>query len=776
MRTTEWAAAWILAAGLGLVGCGGGGDGVAVPELPAAMQGKSILFPTDGTLNYLSGYDSVGGTVYTTPCMKPVTDVLKDVSANPYANLYDYKMKMDESKSQLYDFLKASYQTEVKYVVGKNQTAVDMANQFQHETNSVYVVVKSTWDGPVFSVSDPAFAEARDAFLVEYPTYRQFVNECGDGFASSLQAGMHFYAMFKFTFSSTGERNQVHAKLYNKTLTVKTTTEFNNQMGFDTSSSSVEVTARIIGGTADALDISKVRTVSDFFGFVDKYAEAEKTAIRNGMADGLQKPDPALAYGYAVHAVVVPYKPYLKKQYGLADSWFSDAPGDSWANLEPLARLYTSQIDAYNQLDYMVRNPVLFSSTEAPGKSLTSNEIGALAHYRDKFKASASEDDKTRGLQALMLLCSSPDDKQTVRTGGINFSDVITGFNGNARKYCRSLYADDPANAGDCDGLSICEAIYDKLEGTAERARLPFFTFETIASGGLDAPDAIVDANQNIVRTLPVLMTSVPQDCAALKNASPDTLADGDYTVYFMGKADQPYAVFCKDIGSTSPKTYLPINEAYVNERIVNNVQVPVYNFSMRANGDSNAHLVAAAYRTWQKYRLASSANGVAIDMGDVSYSWSYNPQSLLAVDEVFVNLTANLAPSVRSNLDLTGTGLALRKDNILAFRGWGAAKPYVQFHSYMDASKKAYIEGMTGFLPAFAGETKMDNPVAAASIWLEYVPDIANTNKGGGSLSGNKTVPVTKANSLGDWCNDWGCPNGNPRFLTSLQDLFNAP
>lgn len=777
MRATAWAAAWMVAAGMGLGGCGGGSDGTAVPELPAAMQGKSILFPTDGTLNYLSGYDSVGGTVYTTPCMKPVADILKDVSANPYANLYDYKMKMVESKSQLYDFLQASYQTEVKYVVGKNQTAVDMANQFQHETNSVYVVVKSTWDGPVFSVSNPAFGEARDAFLVEYPTYREFVNECGDSFAVSLQSGMHFYAMFKFTFSSTSERNQVHAKLYNKTLAVKTTTEFNNQMGFDTSSSSVEVTARIIGGTADALDISKVRTVNDFFGFVDKYAEAEKTAIRNGKADGLLQPDPALAYGYAVHAVIVPYQPYLKKQYGLAESWFSDAPGDSWANLEPLARLYTSQIDAYNQLDYMVRNPVLFSSTEAPGKSLTNKEVGVLARYRDKFKASASEDDKTRGLQALMLLCSSPDDKQTVRTGGVNFSDVITGFNGNARKYCRSLYADDPASAGDCDGLSICEAIYDKLDGTKERARLPFFTFETIAPGGLDAPDAIVDANQNTVLALPTLMTSVPQDCAALKDASPDTLADGDHTVYFMGKADQPYTVSCKDMGTTSPKTYLSINEAYVNERIVNNVQVPVYNFSMRAVGDANAHLVKVAYRTWEKYRIVSSADGVAIDLGDVGYSWIYNPQSLWwSVDGVFVSFTENLAPSVHSNLELTGTGLALRKDNILAFRGWGAAKPSVQFHSYVDASKRVYIEGVTTFMPGYAGEIRMDNPGAATSIWLEYVPDVANNNKGTGSPSGNKTVPVTKFNSLGDWCNDWGSTCPNPRFLTSLQGLFNAP
>lgn len=774
MTRTAWAAAWVVAAGMGLSACGGGNDGTA-PELPAAMQGKSILFPTDGTLNYLSGYDSVGGTVYTTPCMKPIVDILKDTSADPYANLYDYKMKMVESKSQLYDFMHASYQTEVKYVVGKNQTAVDMANQFQHESNSVYVVVRSTWDGPVFAVRDPSFAEAPDAFLREYPSYRQFVNQCGDSFVLKLQSGMHFYAMFKFTFSSTSERNQVHAKLYNKTLTVKTTTEFNNQMGFDTSSSSVEVTARIVGGTADALDISKVRTVDDFFAFVGKYAESEKTAIRNGKADGLQKPDPGLAYGYAVHAVVVPYKAYLKTQYGLAESWFSDSLGDSWANLEPLARLYTNQIDAYNQLDYIVRNPVLFSSTQSPGKSLTDAEIRVLAQHRDRFKASASEDDKTLGLQALMLLCSSPDDRQSIRTAGVDYSDVGIAFNGTARKYCRALYADDPANAGDCEGLSICEAIYDKLEGTTERGRLPFFTFETIASKGFDIPDAIVDANQNTVLSLPVLMTSVPQDCAALKNASPNTLADGDYTMYFMGKADQPYTASCKDLNTTAPKTYLPINEAYVNERIVNNTQVPAHNFSMRASGDSNAHLVAVAYRTWQKYRLVSSAQGVAIDTTDLTYSWLYDPQSLWSVEQVFMNFTTNLAPSVRSNLDLTGTGLALRKDNVLAFRGWGAAKPYVQFHSYLDASKKAYIEGATGFLPAFAGETRMENPGAATSIWLEYVPDVANNNKGTGSLSGNKTVPVTKTNSLGDWCNDWG-PTCAPAFLASLLDLFNAP
>ncbi len=777
MKASAWAA-WVVAAGMGLGGCGGS-DEAAVAELPAAMQGKSILFPTDGTLNYLSGYDSVGGTVYTTPCLKPVGDVLKDVSANPYANLYDYKMQMVESKSQLYDFLKASYQTEVKYLVGKNQTAVDMANQFRHETQSIYVVVKSTWDGPVFSVRDPAFAETRDTFLMEYPTYQKFVDQCGDSFALSLQSGMHFYAMFKFTFSSTSERNQVHAKLYNKTLAVKTTAEFNNRMGFDTSTASVEVTARIVGGTADALDISKVRTVGDFFAFVEKYAESEKAAIRSGQADGLQRPDPGLAYGYAVHAVMVPYRAYLKKQYGLAESWFSDELGDSWANLEPLARLYTAQIDAYDQLDFMVRNPVLFGSTEAPGKSLTDGEIGALARYRDKFKASASEDDKTRGLQALMLMCSSPDAKQTVRTGGVEFSDVGTGYNGTARKYCRSLYADDPGNAGDCEGLAVCEAIYDKLDGAAERARLPFFTFETVVQRGPGVPDAIVDANQKTVLTLPMLLTATaPHDCAALRNASPNTLADGDYTVYFMGKADQPYTVSCKDMATATARTYLPISEAYVNERIVNNVQVPAHNFSMWAEGDANAHLVAVAYRTWQKYRLVSGADGVAIDLGDVSHSWSYNPQSLNwpTIDGAFVSFTDNLAPAVHSNLDLTGTGLALRKDNIMAFRGWGLAKPLVQFHSYQDASKRVYMEGMTTFLPSFAGETRMENPGAATSIWLEYVPDAASTIKGSGSVSGNKTVPVTKQPGKDSWCNDWVSTCPNPVFLSSLRALFDAP
>lgn len=766
-------AAWLAAICMGLGACGGGGDSPTVAELPAQAQSKSMLFPTDGTMKYLSGYDSVTGTVHTTPCMKPVADIIKDVSADPYSNVFDYKMKMVETKSELYDFLQASYQTEVKYVVGKSQMAVEMANQFKHESESIYVVVKSTWDGPIFSARNPVFAQTdKAAFLADYPTYLDFVNDCGDTFALSLQSGMHFYAMFKFTFSSTSERNQVRAKLYSKTPVVRTTKEFNNEMGFDTSTSSVEVTARIVGGTTDALDITTVRTVDNFFGFVAKYADSEKAAIIAGKADGLQEPDPGLAYGYAVHAVVVPYKTNLTNQYHLGQDWFSNAPSGVWSDLELLAKLYTAQIDAVNQLDYMVRNPALFSSTEVPGKSLTNNEIHTLAQQRDRFKASASPDDSSRGLQALMQLCSNPDDMLSLRTAGIDYSDVSAGFNGKGRKYCRGLYPNDPAGAGDCDGLNMCIAIYDKLSQTKERDRLPFFTFDTVLSKGLDVPDAIVDANQKPLVTLPLLMTSVPQDCAALKNASPNALADGDYTVYFMGKADKPYTVYCKDLATASPKTYLTLNEAYVNERIVNNVQTPVYNFSVSAWGDSKYQIW-----TWQKYQLVSTPDGVAINATNRDFAWVYR-SSIEATDASNSNVFNGFTQATvlkHVNLDLTRTGLALRQDNLLEVSGWGwnSDKPYLQFHSYTDDAKRVYIEGMTAAIRQGGHSIAVRNVEAANYIWLEYVPALDATNRGDGANSGNKTVAVPPGRDAGTWCagsSDAWCA---PPFLTSINDLF---
>ena len=715
--------ALILALLMLLLGCGSSNSD-APAELEPGITGKqsqSILFASDGTMSYLSGYDSIKGTVSTDPCFKRVTDITKDTSANPFANDYSYQMQMIESKTQLYDFLNASYQTDVNLGISKSKVAVEMSNQFKHESNSIYVLIKSTWDGPSFIVNDPKFPSADKAqFLVLYPTYSKFVEACGDSFVYGIQTGMHFYGMFKFNFSSTSEKNTVHAKLQNKTLIVKTKKELDNQMGFDTSTSNVTVIVKTLGGTSSSLDASKVRTVDAFFTFVDKYAESEKAAIKAGNADGLTNPDPGLAYGYAINAVVVPYDSFIRRQYVMEDSYFTGTLGSDWTSLKPIATQLAEHKDAYNQLNFVVGNPKLFTSGTDQNHSLADAEITTLTGYRDKFKASYE------GLEALMELCIEPDDFHTIKPNTI-FTTVNKYFTGTSRNYCKQLYdcTANPAAAkcGQCDSPAMCPLLYGKLLELDEKQRMPFITDSDVTKLGL-----------------PTMVSETPRDCKSLQRAFPE-LGDGTYTVYYLGDTDRPFSVDCEQMNTSTPVTYLKLNDAYVSS----DVQNPTFNYS-----EYGAHIggFRIETRTWTKYEIQSGTTGVRINTRNITHSSHYDPYAMGHLNEAFYAKSAPAIP-VSANIDLTGTRFAIKTTNIIEAGGSGdySYRPHFTLDYFEDSAKNIYFEGMTSVVmgdPAYAYAANTDEE---QFLWLDYVQNYIDLdNPADRKKTGTKTMPLNRS------------------------------
>jgi hypothetical protein len=753
---------------------------------PALGGDNPTYILTDDTMRYLIGYDSTNGTVANL-CFNAVQDITKYVDPDINKNVFEYNMQVVETKTQLYDFLNASYQTDVDVLGVKNQVAVDMSNEFKHETNSIYIAVKSTWDGPNFYVKDEnikfPYATKTD-FMTAYPTYAKFVEECGDNYVVGVRAGIHFYALFKFKFSSTSEKNTVQVKLANSTLNkVQNKKDLDNIVGFDTSTSNVEVTVKILGGSADIVDVSGYTpwTVESFYKFLKEKSAEQKTAIIEAKADGLKKPDPKAAWGYAVTAILYPYKPHIQKLYGMEDSYFTDSPGPgiTWTNMKPLSTLFSQQRDAYNVLDFIYNHPNIFKSRVTNGASLTKAEVDNIKWYRDKFEASTSPKDDTRGLHALMVLCSDPDRKQQVnpainKYGETAYTNVSSGIDKISRDYCRDLYGGS-ANAG-CDGLMLCSTLYDKLKETDEKSRLPFFTLDKIDTNDNTGQTLITDASgKNILLALPDMMSEIPKDCQTLQNSSQTLLSDGTYTVYFMGDKDKPYNVDCVNMQGASPLTYLSLNPKYVSPQVLNDTNEVTYNFTTNRSLENGGY----KYRGWRKYRIVTTKTGVAIDRSDNTYSWVYDPHTMPYDDNMVFSARSGWEKLLFLDINLTGTGLSLSKDNVIGVKGFGTwnQRPAINnFHYYTDADNNDYIEGMNAGLQGDAAFMYMANDIPDY-IWLVYVPDVATNNSGAGKKPQGVYMPVTRYPNNSDfWCDAMPSANQCPGVLPvreSIEHLF---
>ena len=253
--------------------------------------------------------------------------------------------------------------------------------------------------------------------------------------------------------------------------------------------------------------------------------------------------------------------------------------------------------------------------------------------------------------------------------------------------------------------------------------------------------------------------------------------------VYFQGHADKPFSVDCVGMAGSAPAaTYLPLSEVYTSDPVIRDDQRPTYNYT--TVGVLNNADTVYRFRTFQKYRLVSTGGAPAIDLNDISYSSAYPfGSSSENLDAVFRATAKWSATAAQANIDLTGTGLALRQDNVVAAHGSAWDKPTVKFHSYVDALNNVYVEGMTASAPHGYNSIDVENPTSPTRLWLQYVPQLATSNQGAGTNSGSKTVPVKTNPSDGgakpSWCSTWtdeGLDCANPVLLISVKDLFNSP
>jgi hypothetical protein len=607
----------------GLLGGCGGSSKSNVDESGAGVEQTLTVPFVNTTMRYLSIYDSVNNIASIDRCL---ADPGSAVDSNqPYGNAFSYEYKMIESKTALYDFIHASYKTEVGFIVGKSQAAVDMSNEYKSEANSIYIAVKSAWDGPTFLVSNPKFKQTDvAAFKKDYPTYTQFVNACGDSFVGGVQVGIHFYGMIKYTFNSVSEKNTVHASLKTKTLTAKTKTELDNQIGFDTSTSTVTVIARTIGGTDDAAKIMDVKDVASFFTFLTSHTDSVMAAVKAG-ANGMKAPDPGLAYGYAVNAVAQNYKSILKSQYGLGDDYFSATLATQWLD-KTIGAKFIAAKDAVASLKDIITYPSHYASLINPTTSLTVQEIKNFSEASDKFSRSVV------GLEQLMQSCAEPDNPIFIEKIG-----TVSG-----RGYCKQLCkADGGTDCSQCDGLTMCALVLDKLLKLKEDDRSPFFTDSYIKISE-------TDSNPNAI-TLPI--GEIPGDCASRKALFPD-MREGLFDVYYGKDISKKYSLYCDT--STPMKSYLMLPAKSVN--------TPTDNYSSTVY---TGHVFGAIWTAFDGVRVVPVAEGLKVIRDDYAQARHFGATDTtnISFGEAHGDWVHNDWDSTHqghANINLTGTPFAL--------------------------------------------------------------------------------------------------------------------
>jgi hypothetical protein len=124
------------------------------------------------------------------------------------------------------------------------------------------------------------------------------------------------------------------------------------------------------------------------------------------------------------------------------------------------------------------------------------------------------------------------------------------------------------------------------------------------------------------------------------------------------------------------------------------------------------------------------------------------------------------------TNIDITGTGLALNTQNVLEIWGWGGVdyRPWFTSHYYTDANNNTYIEGMTSHIPR-ADPVHM-RP-SSQYLLLDYVPDVATNNTGEGKTSSTNGVAKLPDYNSEFFCSGLNACPQTPRFRESIYYLF---
>jgi len=169
-------------------------------------------------------------------------------------------------------------------------------------------------------------------------------------------------------------------------------------------------------------------------------------------------------------------------------------------------------------------------------------------------------------------------------------------------------------------------------------------------------PDYMVSHYNDIVNAFPLEEVSYCENCAQIAEKYP-TLGDDEYTLYYQGKEEQPYTVFCQGLKSWEPKEYLTLN--YTNRS------------GMSAGGYYKGSDVTT---TWKKIRI--NPDTLKVNMHDLTHADTSGSITFKNAKGV-VEWTRNYAPyGFPSNgnskgpnknsyavIDLRGTPFAVHRD-----------------------------------------------------------------------------------------------------------------
>jgi len=86
----------------------------------------------------------------------------------------------------------------------------------------------------------------------------------------------------------------------------------------------------------------------------------------------------------------------------------------------------------------------------------------------------------------------------------------------------------------------------------------------------------------SLKNALPTRKFILPQDCASLADKF-GTTDDGEYTLYLGGNATRNYQVYCQDMATSVPKTFLILGNTSAN------TATPTWNFATYRNGSDGA-------------------------------------------------------------------------------------------------------------------------------------------------------------------------------------------
>ncbi len=661
-----------------LSGCGSSGSSDFSEDDYLEATDIPVMFHSG--IDFLMGHDSLTGEG-----LNMCFEDSYSKTQSPGAQRAEYSLKYIEDRKSLYNETNASYKAEVG-LIAKNEVSTSLSNFYKNESNSIYVLLSGSWEGPVFKVEGHRLpGDTKD----KYGTYENFIKYCGDEYYYKIGTGFKIYGMFKLTFSSMEEKNTVSAKISNKSFAAKTSASFYNELGISESSTDVSIHVEVMGASPKSLsELQQAgQTVDGFFNAMNNIVNTSTTDLEvlinaASAKDILEK--------YAISAYKASYVP-------LSSFPFSVTERDDV--LELLAEEYVNLEDVKDRLNYLSAVKDLIKSPSGSDEYLTEQEKSALDSAQNKISKSMNM------FKTVYDMCISP-------TTNKHFEDIEgKSFVLSGQEYCKKLNhcagseKEDECNQ-ECEAPNMCFSLWNQFVKEVPYEGSPKYLF------------SYNEELKNIVNNY--IAPVVPISCYDLRNSYHKN-SDGDYAVYYRSDVFKPFEVYCDGMSTETPSTYLSLDPQFVSPIQSPNVN---YNYSKhnRVYSSSYVPLPLTANRIWEKYRLQTGTTGLIVDLADLKFSHYYN--SSLAIDRLDITSVfsgrARFNSAASANIDLTGTGLAIKDTSIISLQGFDSTSsiPFLTSKVYNnEALQKKYISGLTIEIP-------QGDPVyiAPTKLELEYV------------------------------------------------------